>query len=150
MPTLDELRAWLQGRDVPGMPTHAEVDAEASSASPWVVPGTSSTEAATPVAPGKDDADTWRTARYVVSKDGKDAILKFGRWRDKRVSELTESMAGVRYLDWMLRQDFAPELLDIVRHNRASKAPVFYGDDDGDGDGDDAARVASETDDDDE
>lgn len=54
------------------------------------------------------------SGRYVVSSDGDDAILQFGKHVGKSVSELQRTDPS--YLDWMMHQDFPHELIDIIRH----------------------------------
>lgn len=55
-----------------------------------------------------------RHAKYVVLTGG-DVVLLFGRWAEKRLSELSSTRDGRDYLRWMMKQEFPVELLTAVR-----------------------------------
>lgn len=114
MATLDEMRLWMSGTDVPGLPTRAGV---------WdpLTPGPKKVDAAKVAARAKarGDGRVTRDSRFKLSVDGKDAVLLFGAHRDKRVSELAADAEGRSYLAWMKRehkegQPFDEDLMMIV------------------------------------
>jgi hypothetical protein len=53
--------------------------------------------------------------KYAVTNAGGDAVLLFGKHRTKKVSRLALNPDGRDYLRWMTNQEFAPELLKVVR-----------------------------------
>lgn len=56
-----------------------------------------------------------RRQKYAVLGNGDDAILLFGKHKDSKVSLLASTMDGRDYLRWMNGQEFAPELMKVVR-----------------------------------
>ena len=60
--------------------------------------------------------------RYKINTDGDDAILLFGKFSGKLVSQMVRASRSKRYLKWLLRQDnFPDDLKNVVRHNLSSK-----------------------------
>jgi len=53
--------------------------------------------------------------KYTVSTDGKDAVLRFGKFKGESVSELARSLSGKGYLSWILGKEFPDELHDIIK-----------------------------------
>lgn len=103
MTKLDDFRRWLQGEEVDGLPL------------PWRKP------ASTPEHPAALDherllLEKQRVVKYIVTKDGTDAMLMFGRFKGQRLSQMTRSPEGMSYMQWMLTQSFPQELRDVVYH----------------------------------
>jgi DNA polymerase-3 subunit epsilon len=63
-----------------------------------------------PPTPGQVD----RAGRVARDADG-ELVLAFGRYRGRRLREMAAEMEGRRYLEWMLRQEFGPEVMELVR-----------------------------------
>jgi hypothetical protein len=53
--------------------------------------------------------------KYTISMDGKDAVLRFGKFKGQKVSDLAKSISGKGYLGWMLTKEFPDELVDIIK-----------------------------------
>jgi hypothetical protein len=53
--------------------------------------------------------------KYAVTNAGGDAVLLFGKHRGAKVSMLAVVPDGRDYLRWMTNQEFAPELIKVVR-----------------------------------
>ncbi|MGW8177331.1 MAG: hypothetical protein ACWGQW_00820 [bacterium] len=52
--------------------------------------------------------------KYKLSADGSDAMLLFGKFNGGNVSDIARKEPG--YLRWMLGEDFAKELKDVIEH----------------------------------
>ena len=74
-------------------------------------------------APGKPNVD--RMARVQLARNGKydltqtdgidDLVLKFGMHRDHKLSELSRTPTGRKYLKWMLNEDFPGAAKIMIR-----------------------------------
>jgi len=56
------------------------------------------------------------TIRYMLFPDTHDALLHFGRFHGKRLSEMIKTLEGMSYMQWMEKQPFPSELLDVVEY----------------------------------
>lgn len=150
MPSLDELRLWLQGQEVEGLPEREEPEGPALvvNAEPELVKDCPTCEGE-----GEVDADVCpecegagtvkrdrprtpfakrmreraaskkRGGKYRLTEDGKDATLMFGRHKDSTLSDLSKTRDGRSYLVWLVKQDFPEELKTMAGawHNEGNK-----------------------------
>ena len=117
MPTLEELRRWLRGDDVPGLPSWEQRTKEEE-------PDTGKKPAGIRldrVEEAVSEAAMRSRGRYTVDVSGDDARLDFGKFKGLKVSELAQSTDGARYLDWILEQEFPKELKEIIVRHRTFK-----------------------------
>ena len=56
-----------------------------------------------------------RNQKYAIMEQGGDALLLFGKHSGSKVSLLASVPDGRDYLRWMMNQEFAPELLKVIR-----------------------------------
>ena len=107
MPTLEEMRAWLAGDDETSYGESLEVRkcGGTGNAAPSTHEGGVDLERMA-AASGK---------KYTVSTDGRDAVLRFGKFKGDSVSDLAKSISGKGYLGWVLEKDFPDELHDIIK-----------------------------------
>jgi hypothetical protein len=142
VPTLEEMRKWLQGHEVDGLPEREgswslEPERKAKD-NPYNAPakqcarcqGTGEWSKGPCVA---CDGQGWiqkrsnladnmaakhrakqRGGRYVVSADGKDALIHFGKHNGKNLSDIAKIDRG--YLSWIIGEDFPKELKDICEY----------------------------------
>jgi uncharacterized protein (DUF3820 family) len=110
MSTYEDLLKWLRGQPVTGMPdnTIKEDDAEVRA---------SNEEIAAHVGLDLDkmkkalDKYDWR---YTASADGTDAVLNFGKFKGRSISDLANNERG--YLRWMREQSFPEPLHDVIKY----------------------------------
>lgn len=145
MPTsIDQLRRWLRGGDVEGLPEHPKPKRPPiiEQAHPEVVwkgcpdcGGSGDTGTAicatcdgigeVPKVPssfarnmaekaGGTENRGTRGGKYRINANGTDALLLFGRHRDSKVSDVMETARD--YLEWILDQEFPDDLKDIIRY----------------------------------
>lgn len=105
MATLEDVRKWLRGAEVPGLPKRTGSWAIVRPDLLAAAEGLAATfdadliESAGSVSFGGDLLDH----RFSPSSDGRDAMLRFGRFKGRTISSLADS--GVReehrYLHWM-------------------------------------------------
>lgn len=100
MPTLDEMRRWLQGADVEGLPTRAVAKKEAEE----------------PLAP--PDVSGARTSKqFKINADGTDALVLFGKqFNGERLSEVVKTPRGRKYMQWILEKDFDDAFKAVCRY----------------------------------
>lgn len=117
---LDVIRRWLRGEDVEGLPSKRSAPRLRGKGATMViiddpfVQGTDGT--ITKIDLGKISAGVRKTSgKYVISMDGADAVLHFGRHNGKALSFLAAS-EDRDYLEWMLKQDFPDDLVNVVNH----------------------------------
>lgn len=124
MPSLEELRAWLRGDQVEGLPTRSEplpIQPEAEVDAVIEEANRARSEATGGVDMDKMEESLKRRgprgkARFeiIATREGKpDAILGFGKYRGSKVSELAKTEPS--YLTWILGEGFDDGLKDIVR-----------------------------------
>jgi hypothetical protein len=122
---IDEIRKWLQGERVEGLPDHwkekqdrqEEFDRETANLPP---------EKKRARGLNLEKARHMHNRRhYTISTDGEDAVLNFGKHKGSKLSELAESRAGRGYLRWILQNDFPKELQDLAMRalDRVGEAP---------------------------
>lgn len=121
MPSLEEIRQWLQGEDVDGLPSRSLAWAPRVSTAKGKPSRMSLAERyrkrRDEIKAGKGIGNILgHGGRYTINIDGDDAVLKFGKHKGKSISELANSQSG--YLDWILRQEFPEELKDVVVHQK--------------------------------
>ncbi len=134
MSSLADIRRWLQGENVEGLPPRSlawdpklekkikvlvadDVDGEIKTGDTLTDRYRKKRErmkAGTDVVVGSKSKGI---GKYRISGDGDDAVLKFGKHKGKQISELIKTNPG--YLDWMSRQDFPDELKDVIRHQQS-------------------------------
>lgn len=117
MPTLKELRAWARGKGVDGLPER-EVMGPANQRE---LPGRARMlERLDALKNQARTAGSQQTGMYKISKDGDDALVKFGKHAGKTLTAIMDE--DPTYLAWMLREDedgqprFDAVLLDVVRY----------------------------------
>lgn len=126
--TLDDMRSWLTGNVVEGLPHRdlpgaepdifEDMDEEDDDEDDEEEEGE---EAARPRR--KVDMEKLQRGRFEVLKDGRDAKLMFGRFSGYTISELAKGEEDKReYLRWLLTSDFPNTLKTIVSKYVAKRA----------------------------
>lgn len=64
----------------------------------------------------EESVESSGNTRYKVSKDGKDALLKFGRHRGKRLSVVASE--DPTYLRFIIESELPSELKDVAKYLR--------------------------------
>lgn len=143
MPGVQDLRRWLKGEDVDGLPERDEVWVQEAGikSNPYNLPakicsrcqgtGVWSGDPCTscegngwiPKSSGLVDKLREKQTqggrgygKYKISADGKDAILLFGKHNGYAVSDLAKTDDGRSYLKWMLAQEFDSALKDVCSY----------------------------------
>lgn len=99
MPTLEEVRRWLQGEPIDGMPSRVRRK-QVPPIEPPVITGAK---------PSK---------QFKISADGKDALLLFGKqFHGKRLSEIVTIPRGRKYILWILDRDFDEAFKAVCRYH---------------------------------
>jgi hypothetical protein len=117
MPSLEELRRWLRGEHLEGLP-----DARRRTGASSPVDGPAVAIGGVKVG----NVDTSKMVRgvadhrYTISMDGADATLHFGKWKGHRLSDMAKVPEGRSYMDWMLKEGFGADIKDVVNHLRAT------------------------------
>jgi uncharacterized protein (DUF3820 family) len=105
MATLEEMRRWLQGESIEGLPERTQ-DAKRGSLD-------------------IDKMERMRKSktngRWRSILGGMDAVLLFGKFKGCRVSELIKKPDGFSYLEWMSSENFPRELQRIVNLHMRGK-----------------------------
>jgi uncharacterized protein (DUF3820 family) len=103
MPTLDEMRRWARGEVVEGMPPPA---------------GKTLEQVFKQQDEGKKQGGSprrrWGSSEYKINTEGTDALLLFGKYRGKSISNIPAKDRA--YLLWLLAQPSAPQDLKDVIH----------------------------------
>lgn len=113
MPSLEEIREWLRGKRVNGLPDRK---------GKWDLPGDGvKRRKGVDIGKMEDATEAMRKfgnaamrAKYKINADGDDAVLLFGKHSGKRVSALAKGYPD--YLRWLLQQDFPEDLVEIVKY----------------------------------
>lgn len=61
----------------------------------------------------KSSNDIKRNKRYVISMHGNDALMKFGKYSGKQLTDIFT--IDKNYLDWILEQKFPNDIKDVCR-----------------------------------
>jgi len=104
MSTLDDLRRWLEGENVPGLPDRTNI---------W------------PLNRLVPRAKRPSRRQYKVSDDGQDAILLFGKHKGKTVSQLAGEDKG--YLRWLMDGGWPMELKEIAEYQLERRRDEWEG-----------------------
>lgn len=56
-----------------------------------------------------------RDGRYTISQNGKDALINFGKYKGKRLTDIIAS-GNIDYLNWIIRERFPDDLKDVCRY----------------------------------
>lgn len=94
---LEEIRKWACGKKVKGLP-------EPIRRQPVEKPRLGKT------------IPIWMKAKFVISSEGDDALLQFGKFRGGRISELVNTARGRTYLNWIMRHEFPEDLKEVCRY----------------------------------
>lgn len=118
MPTLEDIREWLRGRQdgkAHGLPSLHESSMVSYVATP---PVTAPEPSLSPNAERMLQARLKEKMRgkYTIATTGDDAVIKFGKYAGSSLSELAKTTESISYMRWMLTQEFPDELLSVVRH----------------------------------
>jgi hypothetical protein len=133
MATLEELRKWFGGEKVKGLPSinsklkdstsnnklknppiiiEEEIEEEINEDSVKRPKGTHSK--LVKKLKKKTALKTPRGGRYVISKDGDDAMLEFGKHKGMMLSDILKTNKS--YLDWINKEEFPEELKDVCKY----------------------------------
>ena len=101
MPSLDQIRRWMRGEDVDGLPINPPLMKE-----------------------NKRKPDSSRVAdKRKSGKDGRftmfgktDALINFGKHKGNKLSDLVKISGGRDYMKWMMREGFPDFLKEAIRH----------------------------------
>ncbi len=98
MAKLEDMRRWLQGEDVEGLPRHKQSAKRGA------------------LNNGKmERKNEAKGSRWRSIKGGTDAVLLFGKFRGRKVSEMVKEPDGYSYLEWIMTEDSFPlELRRII------------------------------------
>jgi hypothetical protein len=115
--TLDQLRNWLAGETVDGLP-YRELPKSADELEVHILKSKDKKRSV-------EDKRLTKVSRgrYEPLRDGEDAKLLFGRYSGRAVSSLASSRDKDEksYLKWLLESDFPSSLKDIVRKHYKSR-----------------------------
>lgn len=139
MPTLREIRRWLEGNNVPGLPDRGISRSGGDDAEPEpdiFSPSLESLFGSDPLPkwrPDQNDGDFNRETglilrpKYVIRADGTDARIMFGRHANKWVSEMARDPDELDYLNWLAdetKHAAGPDLADLVKVAKAYAYPT--------------------------
>lgn len=113
MPSLEEMRKFLQGEEVDGLPSHQKPKASKPKSEKITKGDAASADQEDSEALPKSGSH--KGGQYTVDTGGKDALLKFGLFDGCNVSDLAADPRGRSYLGWMLDEDFPNDLKEIIR-----------------------------------
>lgn len=98
MPTLEEVRRWLQGESVEGLPSRKK------------------RRQSVPVTP-PDVANARPSKQYKISADGTDALVLFGKqFPGAKLSDIVKTPRGRKYMSWILDKDFDEAFKAVCRY----------------------------------
>lgn len=121
MPSLEDIRRWLEGVDQPNLPPRKLA---------WNRPRPSprhTKKHTTPLAKAmRAKKQAGQVGKYRISEDGEDAVLLFGKHNGKKVSELFKDDRS--YLGWLFKQEFPDELIDVIKHQAQLLSNAFAND----------------------
>lgn len=120
MADIEEMRRWARGEGVQGLPIREfKADpVEQPSLSKVLHREYTERAAAVPASASAPPAPAKRPPpKYKISADGSDALIGFGKHRDKALSEIGKT--DFSYLDFIIKDDFPDDLKDVARHVRA-------------------------------
>ena len=113
MASIEDLRKWLEGSHVEGLPSRVPVwDQSKPKSKPKPRQKKKETELSKNLRKAKERATGVIDGRFTISGDGKDAILHFGKHKNRALSELIKTHPG--YLDWIMREDFPASIKDVI------------------------------------
>lgn len=112
MPTLSDFRRWLRGAKVSGFPSWPRLAREKCSeeTSDEAVEDTRKKR----LDVSKAEALGRMDKRYSFSVDGRDAVLRFGKYTGRSLREIYSIPGGDSYLRWICSQDFPDDLKSLA------------------------------------
>lgn len=114
MPSLEEMKRWLSGEDVDGMPPNrrpAKENEEEDTSEP--TPEIIARHMGLNLDKMRKLSKLSASPKYTISISGQDAILHFGKHNGLSLSQIKDK-GDTSYLDWLLKQDFSPHLKDVI------------------------------------
>ena len=118
MATLEELRRWFAGESVIGLP---EINkAEKKPAPTPLKVKIKSGESSNLVKALEKKKKTIKsrtefvTGKYIISKDGDDVMLEFGKHKGRMLSDVANR--DLSYLEWILKEKFPEDLKDVCEY----------------------------------
>lgn len=123
MPSLKDMRRWLRGERIAGLPAHKSKQPKQQVSQRD--DGSDERDADDEQQGGLDvrkikqrSSAGWAgRAKYRLMEDERDAILMFGKYKGAKVSVMAVAgghRGGRDYLEWMLTQDFPRKLLTVI------------------------------------
>lgn len=129
MATLKEIRKWLRGEDIEGLPPRSLA---------WKDDERTKRAKRRKLVEGADEfsdriaeksaavvSSNQQKAKWKISSDGTDALLLFGKHNGDLVSDITKTDRA--YLKWMRNQDFPEALIEIINIQLARTALLSTG-----------------------
>jgi uncharacterized protein (DUF3820 family) len=120
MATLEELRRWFAGESVIGLPEVNKVEDKSTvDSSPALLKSKKSRKNNLVKALEKKKKKIgtrveFTSGKYIISKDGDDVMLEFGKHKGKMLSAVVNTNPG--YVKWMLKEKFPEDLKDVCEY----------------------------------
>jgi uncharacterized protein (DUF3820 family) len=125
MASLEELRKWFAGESVTGLPSINKIEDESIiTLPPPPTPKSKNSRKSNLVkalekkkALDKKKIKTraeFVSGKYIVSKDGDDVMLEFGKHKGRMLSDVANTEPS--YLKWMLKEKFPEDLKDVCEY----------------------------------
>jgi uncharacterized protein (DUF3820 family) len=121
MATLEELRRWFAGESVIGLPEINKAENESIiTLPPPPTPKSKKSRKSNLVKALEKKKKTIKsrtefvTGKYIISKDGDDVMLEFGKHKGRMLSDVANR--DLSYLEWILKEKFPEDLKDVCEY----------------------------------
>ena len=118
MATLEELRRWFAGESVIGLPEINKAEKKPAPTTPKVKIKSGKSSNLVKALEKKKKTIKSRTefvtGKYIVSKDGDDVMLEFGKHKGRMLSDVANRDPS--YLEWILKEKFPEDLKDVCEY----------------------------------
>jgi len=118
MATLEELRRWFAGESVIGLP---EINKAEKKPAPTPLKVKIKSEKSSKLVKALEkkkktikSRTEFVTGKYIVSKDGDDVMLEFGKHKGRMLSDVANRDPS--YLEWILKEKFPEDLKDVCEY----------------------------------
>jgi hypothetical protein len=118
MATLEELRRWFAGESVIGLPEINKAEKKPAPTPPKVKIKSGKSSNLVKALEKKKKTIKSRTefvtGKYIISKDGDDVMLEFGKHKGRMLSDVANRDPS--YLEWILKEKFPEDLKDVCEY----------------------------------
>ena len=118
MATLEELRRWFAGESVIGLP---EINKAEKKPAPTPLKVKIKSEKSSKLVKALEkkkktikSRTEFVTGKYIISKDGDDVMLEFGKHKGRMLSDVANRDPS--YLEWILKEKFPEDLKDVCEY----------------------------------